>query len=119
YKVFMTAIPKGQIKLSEFNFQKVRLENAYWGRIDAPGIDVFGGSVAATSFRNANLQGAIFFRTNVAGAAFKGANLKGANFTEAAGIESALFDNATQWDAATVWPRGFDPTARGLAPKSG
>lgn len=117
YKLFTSGpTQKARFKVRDFNLQQVRLINAYWARLDASGADFFDADLERASFRNANLEKAVLYGANVDRAVFSGANLKGANLTAVLCIDTAVFDAQTQWNAATIWPAGFDPASRGLGP---
>ncbi len=117
YKLFVgSAQQKGRFKLRDFNLQQVRLVNAYWAKLDCSRTDFFAADLERASFRRANLERAVLYSANLDRAVFSGANLAGANMTGARNIGTAVFDQETQWDAKTIWPEGFDPTARGLSP---
>lgn len=117
YKLFTgSAKQKARFKLRDFNLQQVRLVNAYWAKLDCSGTDFFGADLERASFRKANLERAVLYSANLDRAVFSGANLAGANMTGARNIGTAVFDSETEWDAKTIWPEGFDPTARGLSP---
>ena len=107
--------------LKGIDFQKVRLTNVWWKRVDAREIDFFeavldnsglseaflmktvflGTSLKYCVLRNAQLQEADLRKSNVIGANLQGANLNNAK------LEGCIFDSTTQW------PNDFDPLAFG------
>jgi uncharacterized protein YjbI with pentapeptide repeats len=111
-------------KLADFNLQQARLLKAYWAKLDASNADFFEADLSGSSLRGANLSNAVFLGANLsgvqmaeaslAGADLRGANLKGALLADAKGVEAAKMDATTLADAATTWPPGFDPAARGV-----
>lgn len=110
--------------LKDFNLQRLNVINGWWAQIDARGADFFGADLSFTSFRQADLSGAVLFNTvlketvfagadltkvNLQGADLSGANLKGADLTGAINLGLATFSAATVWDDTTKWPDGFSP----------
>lgn len=111
-------------KLADFNLQQARLLKAYWAKLDATNADFFEADLTETSLRGANLTGAVFKGANLSGVVFvdailngadlRGANLQGALLADAHGLETTKLDATTIANAATTWPPGFDPVARGV-----
>jgi uncharacterized protein YjbI with pentapeptide repeats len=117
--------------LKIIDFQKSRLPNVWWKRIDIRGLDFFkvdfrdaglaeafchstvffGAELTKCVLRKADLRNANFREANLEGAILEGANLRGANFMHAK-LTGAKLSEA-QFNADTIWPAGFDPLAKG------
>lgn len=75
------------------------------------GVDFSGRDFAGVEFRGASFVGANFTNVRMPDADMRNTNVRGTNFTNA-NIAGVLFTGAL-YDAATVWPNGFDPAAAG------
>jgi uncharacterized protein YjbI with pentapeptide repeats len=126
------APPEGRPSPLEIvDFQKSRLPNVWWKRIDIRGLDFFnanfreaglaeafchstvffGAELTKCVLRKADLRHANFREANMEGANLEGANLKGTNFMDAK-LTGAKLSEA-QFNAETIWPAGFDPLTQG------
>ncbi len=87
----------------------VALHHADLRNADLAGARLSGADLRAADLRNARLQGAMLERADLRGAQLEGADLTGA------ALEGADLAGA-RYDAATRWPAGMDPRARGALP---
>jgi uncharacterized protein YjbI with pentapeptide repeats len=114
--------------LKNYDFQKTRLSNVWWRRVDAREVDFFDSEIKYAGFAQAFLKGAVFYESDLTGSVFKGADLDGANLcytildktvlndanlrnadlSGARNIENAQLINA-KYNHNTKWPEGFDP----------
>jgi len=92
-------LPKHNLADFDFtsaNLIKANLSNANLSRAILRGANLTGANLSGARFKNAKL-----INTRLAGADLSGADLTGAKLTGAT------------YDAATIWPTGFDPVAAG------
>jgi len=76
------------LKMYGLDFQKTKLYDVLWKRIDARGVDFFGAYLAKASLRESFLQEAIFYEADLTDAILIEANLESAN------LEKAILKNA-------------------------
>jgi hypothetical protein len=97
--------------IKEYDFQKARLMDVYWWRVDARGKDFYQADFRDASLKQAFLQDAVFYDADLRQAKLYGADLRGANLfgTKLEGAE---------YDQDTKWPTGFDPTRAGAVCKA-
>jgi len=82
--------------------------------------DLRGAALQGGDLRGADLAGALLVGARVAGADFQGADLRGTDFA-GRGAGRVIFDHdlfradltGAFYNAATRWPRGFDPVHQG------
>jgi pentapeptide repeat protein len=65
------------------SFQRAKLTNAMWQRIDARGVDFYGATLTRVSLRAAFLSGAVLKKADLGDSTLEDARLDGANLEEA------------------------------------
>ena len=107
--------------IEDLDFQKTRIINAWWKRIDARGIDFFDAKLINCGLREAFLNNAVFFHASLEGSTLREANLTDCDLREAnlagcdlrgAKLEGAKLEGAT-YDSSTKWPSDFNPDTFG------
>lgn len=120
--------------LKRFDWQKVKIVEAWWPGLDARGVDFFKAELMNCGMRYANLKDAVFYEANLSGTKLNCANLSGANFYDAniervdfrgARLSRADFSHAKNIDKArwqnatycpeTKFPAGFAPADNGMS----
>jgi len=81
------------LKMYGLDFQKTKLYDVWWKRIDARGVDFFGAYLVKASLRESFLQEAIFYEADLTEAILIDANLESANLQKAI-LKSAKFTRA-------------------------
>ena len=87
------------------------LEGAALKGANLRGAGLTGASLKDAGLHSSVLTGADLTGANLEGAGLDGANLDGANL-DGASLKGAVLLNAV-YDASTIWPAGFDPSAQG------
>jgi hypothetical protein len=78
--------------LKSYDFQYTKLNDAWWRRIDARGVDFFGASLKKAGLRKAFLNGAILMEANLEMATLREADLAEADLTGAILVKADLRD---------------------------
>ena len=94
--------------LQRANFRGVFLRGANLRRTNLRNADFWGAILEHAQLGCADLRGAFLVGTNLRWADLQGADLRGVDLAHA-DLECARLDRAN-YDRATRWPRGFDPS---------
>jgi len=107
--------------LHNIDFQKSRLVNVWWKRIDARYVDFFEADLCKAGLAEAFLMNAVFFQSsleecvlrkaNLEGANLRNSNLKGADLS-GANLSGTMLEGA-KYNSKTKWPQNFDPKIMG------
>ncbi|MDQ1353442.1 MAG: hypothetical protein QG657_3748 [Acidobacteriota bacterium] len=81
------------LKMYDLDFQKTKLYDVWWKRIDARGVDFFGADLVKAGLRESFLQEAIFYEANLTEAILIKANLESTNLQKAI-LKRAKFTRA-------------------------
>ncbi|MCI0496190.1 pentapeptide repeat-containing protein [candidate division KSB1 bacterium] len=122
--------------LTKIDFQKSRLRNVWWRRVDARDLDFFEADLSKSGFAEAFLMNAVFLQASLIGCVLRKANLEGSNL-EGANLEGAKLEKANlknsnlkgadlsganlsgtilegaKYNSKTKWPQNFDPASMG------
>jgi hypothetical protein len=107
--------------LKGVDFQKSRLHNIWWKRVDARGLDFFRVDFSEAGLAEAFLQNTVFFEANLENCVLRDARLNKADLRRAklqganlmgADLQGARLAEAN-YSADTIWPDGFNPLSEG------
>lgn len=117
--------------MAEYGLQRAKLGHVFWRFVHGAGVDFYAATLTSAGLRdawltnaifrranlekavliNADLRGANFSKANLASADLRGADISGAIFTDATGLDTALFSASTRFSDDTRWPDARRPGA--------
>jgi hypothetical protein len=103
-----------KVDLSGRDLQVADLQSANLAGASLAGANLQRSFLASADLSNANLRSADLTGADLACADLTSAQLTGTCLRDASLNEACL--EGVQWDAATVWPDGFDPSEHGAPP---